>query len=237
MNGKQTKLGLSISAFTCLSLVMIVGWRTGLLLPQVAVGQISRPRPIIALPSDIYLRTLDALLGDIASKKHDYAIRLRLIPSFHPERQLSISRDLNNQYVLKCAEAKVQIHQLADVQYAQTGQLDLNALKKNALVRSKNVRIASEPSYVKRGGFLAAISESMSVLSQSFQIQDPLTHVVQLDGTNYQVTYFDGMYSMSFELQGSEVETPPTDSDLPLVAWIRRAYDSACSSSNQPTLR
>ncbi len=187
---------------------------------------------------ETYNRVLDILFprDDPDPSQTVFALVLRFKPSFSPESQIVIKKDVNKVEkveVVVYTSLDGDIYQRLNEALERGGKEDAAKMAKSIRVKRRTVSIHYTLVKQWHKNFLDSISGSLKVFEQKLDKYDEAGTVsFALDGTTYDLWYEQGVHKMAFSLYDFEGDTPGDDGEFRLVQWMNAVRREVEALSN-----
>jgi hypothetical protein len=167
---------------------------------------------------ETYNRVLDILFpqGDLGV----VTIVLRFEPSFQPESQIIIRKDLDKAEVIEYTSLSGNIYSKLNDVMAHGGKEDAVEMAKLIKVRRRSVEVPYAQIKQWHTGLLASIRESLNVFKEKLDEYDTGTSTIALDGTFYDLWYEQVGDKFSFKLYDEEINDLRSTGKFKLVQWM-----------------
>ena len=203
--------------------VMAVLWCS-----QLAAQPTPTPKPQLTtwrhVGPEVYEQVLASVFAPPANSKDTrFVMKLRFLPSFHPESEVIVDHSLRSRGTITVRTAKEIVSDAIDEYFTRTGVKDPATLASSVSMRrvDRDLPVGKTAAWVH--AFWTALAESVPLLDRKSLEHDGTDMItIQLDGTEYRLEYEDSMHKISLVFRGSAVGfNDANDSgDLPIVRWM-----------------
>ena len=146
-----------------------------------------------------------------------FSLRLRFLPSFHPESQIVIRYEQNGHVSVDYMVATVQLSTVIQSHFINIPVPDIAEAAKLMDIKQKSLALSEGTAQKLFHDLWAALAASTALMERKAYARE-----IQLDGTQYILQYQEGGNSFTCAYMGSEVghEDPNDMYDLPIIKWM-----------------